>query len=64
MRILRAVPRPNAFGDQHPPQLPAAFASRSYQRQRGVKLIEATAHYVTEELDAGPIIERDVAELP
>lgn len=29
-------------------------------RQRGVKLIGATAHYVTEELDAGPIIEQDV----
>jgi formyltetrahydrofolate deformylase len=29
-------------------------------RDRGVKLIGATAHYVTEELDAGPIIEQDV----
>ena len=28
--------------------------------ERGVKLIGATAHYVTEELDAGPIIEQDV----
>ena len=28
--------------------------------QRGVKLIGATAHYVTEELDAGPIVEQDV----
>ena len=33
-----------------------------YQRafERGVKIIGATAHYVTEELDAGPIIEQDV----
>ena len=29
----------------------------------GVKLIGATAHYVTEELDAGPIIEQDVARV-
>jgi formyltetrahydrofolate deformylase len=29
-------------------------------KERGVKLIGATAHYVTEELDAGPIIEQDV----
>ena len=28
--------------------------------ERGVKLIGATAHYVTEELDAGPIVEQDV----
>jgi formyltetrahydrofolate deformylase len=40
-----------------------AFAGRDpYKRakDRGVKLIGATAHYVTEELDAGPIIEQDV----
>jgi formyltetrahydrofolate deformylase len=40
-----------------------AFAGASPYRQakeRGVKLIGATAHYVTEELDAGPIIEQDV----
>ena len=30
---------------------------------RGVKLIGATAHYVTEDLDAGPIIEQDVARV-
>jgi len=28
--------------------------------ERGVKIIGATCHYVTEELDAGPIIEQDV----
>jgi formyltetrahydrofolate deformylase len=32
-------------------------------RARGVKLIGATAHYVTEELDAGPIIEQDAARV-
>ena len=40
-----------------------AFAGREpYQRakERGVKLIGATAHYVNEELDSGPIIEQDV----
>jgi formyltetrahydrofolate deformylase len=43
--------------------LPAFAGADPYQRawQRGVKLIGATAHYVTEELDAGPIIEQDVA---
>jgi formyltetrahydrofolate deformylase len=42
--------------------LPAFAGSAPYERarQRGVKLIGATAHYVTEELDAGPIIEQDV----
>ncbi len=42
--------------------LPAFAGAKPYQRakERGVKLIGATAHYVTEELDAGPIIEQDV----
>ena len=42
--------------------LPAFAGADPYQRakERGVKLIGATAHYVTEELDAGPIIEQDV----
>jgi formyltetrahydrofolate deformylase len=42
--------------------LPAFAGSEPYERakERGVKLIGATAHYVTEELDAGPIIEQDV----
>jgi formyltetrahydrofolate deformylase len=42
--------------------LPAFAGAAPYQqaRERGVKLIGATAHYVTEELDAGPIIEQDV----
>jgi formyltetrahydrofolate deformylase len=42
--------------------LPAFAGAGPYQRarDRGVKLIGATAHYATEELDAGPIIEQDV----
>jgi formyltetrahydrofolate deformylase len=42
--------------------LPAFVGPNPYQQAyaRGVKLIGATAHYVTEELDAGPIIEQDV----
>ena len=42
--------------------LPAFAGPGPYQRakERGVKLIGATAHYVTEDLDEGPIIEQDV----
>ncbi len=42
--------------------LPAFAGADPYQRakERGVKLIGATAHYVTEDLDEGPIIEQDV----
>jgi formyltetrahydrofolate deformylase len=45
--------------------LPAFAGSGPYARarERGVKLIGATAHYVTEELDAGPIIEQDVVRV-
>lgn len=42
--------------------LPAFIGAGPYQKakDRGVKLIGATAHYVTEDLDQGPIIEQDV----
>ncbi len=42
--------------------LPAFVGADPYQRahERGVKLVGATAHYVTEDLDAGPIIDQDV----
>jgi formyltetrahydrofolate deformylase len=45
--------------------LPAFAGADPYRRARehGVKLIGATAHYVTEELDNGPIIEQDVARV-
>jgi formyltetrahydrofolate deformylase len=45
--------------------LPAFVGAEPYARahERGVKLIGATAHYVTEELDAGPIIDQDVTRV-
>lgn len=45
--------------------LPAFVGARPYHqaKQRGVKVIGATAHYVTEELDQGPIIEQDVTRV-
>jgi formyltetrahydrofolate deformylase len=45
--------------------LPAFAGAHPYHRawERGVKLIGATAHYVTEDLDAGPIIEQDTARV-
>lgn len=45
--------------------LPAFIGAGPYQRakERGVKLIGATAHYVTEDLDEGPIIEQDVVRV-
>jgi formyltetrahydrofolate deformylase len=45
--------------------LPAFVGANPYQaaHDRGVKLIGATAHYVTPELDAGPIIEQEVARV-
>ncbi|WP_027481597.1 formyltetrahydrofolate deformylase [Deinococcus pimensis] len=45
--------------------LPAFVGANPYRSAltRGVKIIGATAHYVTEDLDAGPIIEQDVARV-
>jgi formyltetrahydrofolate deformylase len=45
--------------------LPAFVGAAPYQQalDRGVKIVGATAHYVTEELDAGPIIAQDVAHV-
>ncbi len=45
--------------------LPAFIGAKPYHRafERGVKLIGATAHYVTEDLDEGPIIEQDIARV-
>jgi formyltetrahydrofolate deformylase len=45
--------------------LPAFAGADPYHRawERGVKLIGATAHYVTKDLDAGPIIEQDTARV-
>jgi len=45
--------------------LPSFVGAKPYHQaaKRGVKLIGATCHYVTEDLDAGPIIEQDVARI-
>jgi formyltetrahydrofolate deformylase len=45
--------------------LPAFIGGRPHQQafERGVKLIGATAHYVTDILDDGPIIEQDVVRI-
>jgi formyltetrahydrofolate deformylase len=45
--------------------LPAFAGANPYRqaKERGVKLVGATAHYVTEELDAGPIIEQNVVRV-
>ena len=45
--------------------LPSFAGAKPYHQayKRGVKLIGATAHYVTEDLDEGPIIEQDVARV-
>ncbi|MDD3490213.1 MAG: formyltetrahydrofolate deformylase [Paludibacter sp.] len=45
--------------------LPAFAGARPYHaaHERGVKIIGATSHYVTSELDAGPIIEQNVAQI-
>ncbi len=65
MQILSA-----AFTERYPHQiinihhsfLPAFIGGKPYHRahERGVKLIGATAHYATSDLDEGPIIEQDV----
>jgi formyltetrahydrofolate deformylase len=59
-RFVRAFP--NRVINIHHAFLPAFPGARPYQsaRERGVKIIGATSHYVTETLDAGPIIEQDV----
>jgi formyltetrahydrofolate deformylase len=53
---------PNKIINIHHSFLPAFVGGKPYAQayQRGVKIIGATAHYVTEELDGGPIIEQDV----
>ncbi|HEV2324045.1 MAG TPA: formyltetrahydrofolate deformylase [Terracidiphilus sp.] len=68
MQILSAefVGRyPAGIINVHHSFLPAFTGARPYHaaHQRGVKLIGATSHYVTEALDDGPIIEQDVARI-
>ena len=56
---------PAAIINVHHSFLPAFTGARPYHaaHTRGVKLIGATSHYVTEALDDGPIIEQDVARI-
>ncbi len=56
---------PNRIINIHHSFLPAFHGARPYHRafERGVKLIGATSHYVTESLDDGPIIEQDGARI-
>ncbi len=55
----------NSIINIHHSFLPAFHGAKPYHRafERGVKLIGATSHYVTETLDDGPIIEQDVARI-
>lgn len=67
-RYMQIIPQkmidvfPNQMINIHHSFLPAFVGANPYGRayDRGVKIIGATAHYVTEELDQGPIIEQDV----
>jgi formyltetrahydrofolate deformylase len=56
---------PNRVINIHHSFLPAFVGADPYRAaaERGVKLIGATAHYVTPELDAGPIIEQDIVRV-
>jgi formyltetrahydrofolate deformylase len=55
----------NRIVNIHHSFLPAFIGGRPYHQafERGVKLIGATSHYVTQELDDGPIIEQDVVRV-
>lgn len=56
---------PNHIINIHHSFLPAFKGAKPYHQawERGVKIIGATSHYVTAELDAGPIIEQDVVRI-
>lgn len=56
---------PNKIINIHHSFLPAFVGAKPYHQayERGVKIIGATSHYVTTELDAGPIIEQDVVRI-
>ena len=56
---------PHKIINIHHSFLPAFIGAKPYHQayQRGVKIIGATSHYITSELDAGPIIEQDVVRI-
>ncbi len=62
-RMIEAYP--NRIINIHHSFLPAFIGAKPYHQayERGVKIIGATSHYVTKELDAGPIIEQDVVRI-
>ena len=70
-RFMQIIPTniinkyPNKIINIHHGFLPAFKGARPYRQayNKGVKLIGATAHYVTEELDEGPIIYQDVINI-
>lgn len=70
-RFMQIVPSwlcakyPRQIINIHHSFLPSFVGARPYHQafERGVKLIGATCHYVTEDLDAGPIIEQDVIRI-
>ena len=70
-RYMQVIPEqminayPNKIINIHHSFLPAFVGAKPYHAafQRGVKIIGATSHYVTTELDAGPIIEQDVVRI-
>lgn len=62
-RLISAYP--NKIINIHHSFLPAFPGAKPYHSayERGVKIIGATSHYVTEELDAGPIIEQNITQV-
>lgn len=62
-KMIKAFP--NKIINIHHSFLPAFAGAKPYHfaYKRGVKIIGATCHYVTEELDAGPIIEQDITRI-
>ena len=70
-RYMQVIPRnivnkyPNKIINIHHGFLPAFKGANPYQQaaDKGVKIIGATAHYVTEDLDEGPIINQDVISI-
>ena len=70
-RYMQIIPQglidvyPSKIINIHHSFLPAFVGAKPYHSafKRGVKIIGATSHYVTTELDAGPIIEQDVVRV-
>lgn len=62
-RMIEAFP--NRIINIHHSFLPAFIGAKPYHAafERGVKIIGATSHYVTTELDAGPIIEQEIVRI-